>query len=78
MTPLQSFMSDMRPSAETVTLEDPQPSFSLQRIETYAAFEKEQQTDLQIARSSPLVRWAVFALRSVDVDVRRLEPKKQA
>jgi hypothetical protein len=71
MNALQSFMSDSRPSAEAVTLEDPQPDFSTQRIETYAAFEREQQTDSQIAQASPLVRWAAVELSPVRADVPR-------
>jgi hypothetical protein len=57
MNSLQSFMSDKRPPAEPVKLEDPRPDFLTQRIQSHAAFESEQKSDLQSPQASPLVRW---------------------
>ena len=62
MSPLQSFMSEKKLSAEAVKLEDPRPDFLIQRIQSHAAFESERQSELQIAQASPLVRWATVAL----------------
>jgi len=79
MNLLQSFTSDARPATKAAVLEAPQPSFSIQRIEIYAAFEKEQLSDSQVAEASPLVRWAVVALSPARVDLpRRLGTKKPA
>lgn len=73
MNRLQSFMSDSRSPAAEVTLEDPRPALSTLRIETYAAFERAQRSDSQVAESSPLVRWAAIELSARKAPVAPIE-----